>query len=397
MSYYYDEKDIAATLKRAIAQGASYEDVERLLKARNRKIDAGGAEMAQYKNDELTQQANDYLANRKTKSTVNLDRFKSAREQVAVENLRAAEEQHKRNYEGGIRSVNADAEDTQRALLGAYRHSTLADEELLAAIGLGKGNGMPASGYAESTRMETFLEYQNALANARKQTQKQKDELYARYLDAMDQSRSDYNNKKDTIEADYANKTVEQFNADRTYQLNKSAQERQANQWNQTFDAERADRAADEAKAEKEAVYASALQAFKQTGEITTQAQADILGLPIGTKTVERLGYEAENAFREKTYSREEEWHAQEMALKNRELNIRQSSASATKSSNKEFENAFELFKAVGQVITPQMEQALGIPMGTTYWQYVRQAQENNRAQQRADFDMGIYSNIYGY
>ncbi len=396
MSYYYDEKDIASTLKRAIAQGAPREDVQRLLTARNRKIDAGGAEMAQYKNDVLTQEANTYLASKATQPNVDLDSFKAAREQVAVENLRAAEARHKRNYDSGIRVLDVDADNTQRALYSAYRKSGLADEELLAAAGLGKGTGKASSGYGESARTATFLGYQNALADAQQQTQRQKDDLYGRYLDAMNASRSDYNNKRDAIEADYADKTISQYNADRTYELNKSAQEREANQWNQTFDAQREDRAADEARAAREAAYASALHAFEQTGEITTQAQADILGLPLGTKSVERQAYEAENAFREKSYTREQEWHAEEMALKNRELNMRKSSGGSSQASNKAFENAFNLFKAVGQVITPEMAEVLGIPLGTMYWQYVNGVNTDNRAQQRADFETGVYREMVG-
>ncbi len=402
MSYYYDEKDIAATLKRAIAQGASYDEVDRLLTARNRKIDAGGEATAQYRNDDLTREAETYLASRREHPSVDLEKFQAAREQAAADNLRSAQQTHSRNYNRGVKTAEADAQQREKELYSDYRRSAIGKEEALAASGLGRGAAAPSSGYGESARTATYLGYQNALAQVREQESKQKADLYAQYMDAMDESQRTYGDKRDEIAKDYANKSIDQQNADREYLLKESEHNSGVNQfnqkfdesvsqWNQEFDASRADAEAERADDAAQAEFDHVMQTFKETGRVDTQAQADILGLPIGTKTMARDTFEDESSHMWSTYTRDAEWHAEEMAYKNRALNTR-SSGGSSKVSNQTFENNYELFKAVGEVVTEDMSDVLGLPVGTQYWQYVESMSAGERAQKRLEFDTATYN-----
>lgn len=400
MSYYYDDKDIAATLKRAIAQGASYDEVDRLLNARNRKIDAGGAALAQYKNDDLTREAEAYLASRREHPGVDLEKFQAAREQAAADNLRSAGQSHFRNYSMGVKAAETDAQQREKELYNAYRRDAIGKEELLANGGLGRGAAAPSSGYGESARTATYLGYQNALAQVREQESRQKADLFAQYMDAMDESQRTYGDKRDAIAKDYADKHIDQLNADREYLLRESEHDVSVNQFNQTFDASRKDAAdartaAEAARADDaaQAKFDNAMQTFKETGRVTTQAEADILGLPVGTKTMARDAFEDDSTHMWSTYVRDLEWHAEEMAYKNRALNVKSSSGGggSSKVSNQVFENNYELFKAVGEVVTEEMSEVLGLPVGTQYWQYVESVAEGDRKQQEIDFETARY------
>lgn len=390
MSYYYDEKDIAATLKRAIAQGASYDEVDRLLKARNRKIDAGGAATAQYKNDDVTREAEAYLESRRTHPSVDLEKFKAAREQTAAENLRAAGQMHYRNYSAGLQAAQADTKQKEKALYNDYRRTAIGQEEALATAGLGRGQAAPSSGYGESARTATFLGYQNALAQARAQESDRKAELFTQYKNEMDESQRAYGDTMDAIAKDYADKSVQQQNADREYLLKESEHNAQVHQFNQEFDASREDGTYTRETDAAQVRFNEAMQTFKEMGIITTQAQADILGLPVGTKTMARDKYENDSALAWSDYTREAEWHAEEMAYKNRALSIKTSSGQ-TKVSNQQFENNYDLFKAVGKVVTKEMSAVLGLPIGTEYWQYVESVNESDMKKQQIEFETGNY------
>lgn len=419
MSYYvYDENDIAKTLKKAMAQGANYDEVKRLLTARNRKIEAGGAGMAQYKNDELTRDAEQYLADKAAKPRLDVTSLQTAREQVAAENLRDANKQHRAVYQSGVQRIDADARQEEKTAAADYRKSMLADNERLAALGLGRGHGKPTSGYGESMRTAAMLDYQNRLGAVRSAESEKKADAYAQYVKNLHESRQSYNAERGQIAKDSADTAVKQFNADRDYILEEGKHNTAVNQWNQSFDAEQAQlnkvnadksaqadfdnamslfektgEVATEAMAKalglpmgtKANGFSLMLQAFKETGEVTTEEMAAVLGLPLGTKTSARIASENQTGLDLAKLEQAQQWHEDDERYRQQVLSRSAASRASSGSSAKEkFNNMFNLFKAVGKVSTKEMSDVLGLPMGTEYWQYAHSQQEIN-------FETGVY------
>jgi len=388
MSYYYNENDIAKTLKRAIAQGASYDEVDRLLQARNRKIASGGAETAQYKNDALTQEAEAYLKSRRTHPSVDLEPLRAAREQVAAENLRAAEKQHRLAYNTGLAQVEKDKAAQKKEVLADYKRNTLSGEEGLAASGLGRGVGAPSSGYGESSRTAAYLNYQNALRTVREAAEQKKTALENEYAKQTSESLRHYGDKRDEIIADHADNSIAQQNADREFLLEESKHDADVNQWNQEFDASFLAGLKEEEADAKQSAFKNTLETFKETGVVSNEAEARVLGLPVGTRSLEREEFEDESERAWSVFDRNDAWHSEEMAYKYTQLQSRGSSSGV---SQEDFDNNYALFKAVGEVITQEMADALNLPVGTKYWQYVTGMLEAERAQQKTDFDTGTW------
>ena len=133
--------------------------------------------------------------------------------------------------------------------------------------------------------------------------------------------------------------------------------------------------------------FDNALNAFKATGVINTQEMADALGLPMGTKTLSREDFENQSTYMWSEYNRDLEWHEEEMRAK--EAAAAKKAASSGGSKGKDFDDYYNLFKAVGEVITKEMANALGLPMGTKYWQYVESQKESDRKDKETKFEIG--------
>ena len=413
MSYYaYDENDIAKSLKKAMAQGASYDEVKHLLTARNRKIDAGGEGMAQYKNDDLTQDAEAYLANKAAKPKLDVSSLQAAREQVAAQNLRDANNQHRSVYQGSVQRIEEDARKAEKAAAADYRKSELADSERLATLGLGRGKGAPTSGYGESMRTAAMLHYQNNLDAVRSAENEKKADAYAQYTKNLHESRQSYNAERDQIAKDSADTAVKQFNADREYTLEEGKHNTAANQWNQAFDAGQTEKKAQSSFDNAMALFEKTgevsteemaralglpvgtradsftlmLQTFKETGEVTTKEMSDVLGLPIGTKTSARIAFEAQDALDWAELEQSQQWHEDDENYRQQVLAQKKTTTGRSSSSaaDKNFNNMFNLFKAVGEVTTEEMSDVLGLPVGTQYWEYTQK-------QQRLEFELGTF------
>ena len=405
MSYSYKQENIADTLIRAMEQGASYDEVDYLLKQRNRKIENGGEAMAQYKNDDLTKDAQAYLERKITKPRLDLDAFRAAREETAAENLRLADKRSLHDYQSGINAIDRDAQKKRETLYADYRRDTLVGDEALAANGLGKAHGKPSSGYGETAKTAMYLGYQNALGQIDEKADEQKADLYADYQDRRDADRQTYAAARDAIAKETAQQSIDQFNDDREFLLDESKHNVENNHWNQEFDyaqkedaakrahdkemfalesAENREEAVREAQAKR---FDNALNAFKATGVINTQEMADALGLPMGTKTLSREDFENQSTYMWSEYNRDLEWHEEEMRAK--EAAAAKKAASSGGSKGKDFDDYYNLFKAVGEVITKEMANALGLPMGTKYWQYVESQKESDRKDKETKFEIG--------
>ena len=118
---------------------------------------------------------------------------------------------------------------------------------------------------------------------------------------------------------------------------------------------------------------------------VSTQEMADVLGLPIGTKTNERTEFEKQHELNWAEFNQAQQWHDDDEAYRASVLAQRKPVyVTKSTSSTQNFNNTFNLFKAVGEVVTEDMANALGLPMGTQYWQY-------SQAQQELDFETGAF------
>lgn len=391
MSYYdYDEKDIAKTLKKAMSQGAAYDDVKLLLDARNEKINAGGKDMEKYRNDSITLQARNYLESKlKNSRGYNVDKLYEARENAVAENLKIANRKNKSAFERADAETKKRYGDQRDNLKKAYRADALSDEERLAAMGLGKGiTNKPSSGYGESARANMFMGYQNSLYDSMAKENAERSANYENYVDAEDKSRTQYNDSMDEIYKQKASDSIEQYNKDREYDMSRNEADRAYNLKNQQYDRgvmesdrqyafdsdkEAYSREQDAYQREKEkndTEYERAINNFIKTGVVTDDRQAEILGLSKGTKTLEKE--KSDNSY--ELDKQKVAISAAKAASSGRKSG---SSGGSKSSSSSSFSNAYKLFQSIGYVATNEMSAALGVPIGTTYWQYDKQQQQN--------------------
>ena len=374
MSYYnYDEKDIASTLKKAMAQGAGYNEVKMLSDARKRKIQTSGGEFAKYNNDYLTQQADAYLASKNPMNyKTNVDHLYSAREKQAADSLRLANKKSKSEYKRGINEVASQYDAARKSLESAYKRNSLINEEQLASNGLGRGGAKnPSSGYGESSRVGMLANYQTNMMNMYANQAADNYKLLENYQTQLDNNKKEYNSEISSIYKDKTDDTISQIDKDRNYALNSSKADRDYNLKNQEFDNSVENEQYDRQVEASQTEYEKALNAFGKTGVVSDENQARILGVPVGTKTVEREEYESTKDLNERKFKSDEEQKQYERTHpKVTSTRSKSSSSSSSSSKSTEFNNAFKLFESIGYVIDENMAAILGIPVGTEYWKY---------------------------
>ncbi len=328
MDYYYDydKNDIAKSIQQAMDDYASPEVVKYLLNERNKKIDLD-LQYEKYRNDNVTKSAEEYIKRYAGTFDEDIDTLNQARGDAAAERLKEASERNLETYQAGILANNQAYEDARKGVYSAYRRSAFGNEEVLAANGLGRGiSNAPSSGFGETSRMAQNMAYQNDIYNLYKSQNDAQNALTSEYMQGERDALKEYNDTLSKI----ADERIEQA--------------KEGHEYRRELDKDRIAEAQLVSKTRTED-YSNALDLFKMTGIVQNEEQAQILGVPVGTTTAQEEQRAFENVLAKKEFENEQA----------RDL----------------FEHAYELFKAAGSVVSEQMAQILGIPVGTKYWEYV--------------------------
>lgn len=354
MSYYdYDPNDIALSIQRAIEERAEPEAVSYLLEQRNQKI-RENPQYAGYENDAVTRQAEDYIARYSASSnTEELDMLYEARRDLAAENLALAARQNAAAYQSGVADVQSAYADARQDLYSAYQRSALANEEVLASQGLGRGSANAASsGFGETSRMMQTTAYQNNLYNSYQDESAALGTLAGQYLENQNSAYQAYTDTLGELSSDYTQNLLAQRNADREYAYRLDQGRLEEQRYNREAQQQ-----------ETVAQYERALEQFRLTGVVENEEQANILGLSVGDTTADYENMLFSQNMEQMKFDSDEEQRAFENSLAEREFTSEQEQA--------QFERAYNLFKAIGNVQTEEMAEVLGVPVGTTYWDYV--------------------------
>lgn len=341
MNYYeYDKNNIAGALKKAINEKADPSAVKYLLDERNKKINTN-PEVAHYKNDALTKAAEEYV-NKYTGVENHVQRMYDARRDAAAMELELAGRRGEEVFLSGAEKVKNTFADARKDIYSAYRKNALSNEERLASAGLGRGiNKAASSGFGESARLAKDTAYQNSIYESHR------DEANAIGALASDYANSVYEADKKYAQsmADIADDTITRLDDNRDY-LYKMERDRVEDNRNITTDE-----------------YENALGKLKLTGKVTDERQAEILGLKVGDTTADYENIVFSNDLDMLKFEFEMEQTAFENSLAEKEFESKQHQDL--------FERAYKLFAAAGSVVSEQMAQVLGVPVGTQYWQYV--------------------------
>ncbi len=367
MSYYdYDPNDIALSIQKAIEERAEPEAVSYLLEQRNKKI-RENPQLAGYTNDAVTRQAEDYIARYTPARTEELDMLYEARRDMAAENLALAAKQNTAAYQSGAADVQSAYADTRQDLYSAYQRNALGNEEILASQGLGRGSANAASsGFGETSRMMQTAAYQNNLYNSYQDENAALGTLAGQYMENQNNAYQTYTDTLNELSADYAQNLLEQRNADREYAYKIDQGRLEEQRYNREAQQQ-----------ETAARYERALEQLKLTGVVENEEQANILGLSVGDTTADYEAMLFSQNMEQMKFDSEEEQRAFENSLAERKF--------ASEQEQGQFERAYNLFKAIGNVQTEEMASVLGVPVGTTYWDYVI-------AQRNADIDYLDYT-----
>ena len=352
MDYYYDydKNDIAKSIQQAMDDYASPEVVKYLLNERNKKIDLD-LQYEKYRNDNVTKSAEEYIKRYAGTFDEDIDTLNQARGDAAAERLKEASERNLETYQAGILANNQAYEDARKGVYSAYRRSAFGNEEVLAANGLGRGiSNAPSSGFGETSRMAQNMSYQNNIYNLYKNQNDAQNVLAAEYMQGERDALKEYNDTLLKIKAE----RIEQAKGDHEYR--------------RELDKDRIAEAQLVSKSRADD-YSNALDAFKATGVVQNEAQAEILGIPVGMTT-------AQYKFDMLEFETKEEQRAFENAITQQKF--------LNEQDNDLFERAYELFKATGSVVSEQMAQILGIPVGTKYWEYVVASKNASTSASRA-------------
>ena len=404
-NYTYDPENIAESLKKAMSQNADVSVVKYLNNARKEKIASGGAGTAMYKNDALTKAADEY---EKRFEKPDVSKLYEARRANLAEGLKNAHSAAKKAYDASVAAAGDDYSEARRLYVADEYKKGLNVEAGLARVGLGRGNANAAtSGVGESARVKMLADSGEGLRKLYKdeadtkqelsnQLSKQYNDAYEKYSDALDKTYADQvqdsldtdkNYQSNRLENLKLNDTRQESDRDFEFEKSKTFSENEYNKAYKAFEATgvitseaqaeilgipKGSESLDMAKVkreiateerkleldEKKLVFDQALELFSETGEVTSEEQADVLGLKVGDTTLdaEKLAFDI-------TYSQKK--------LDNEET------ATA-------FENAYSLFEAVGSVTTQAQADVLGIPVGTKYWKYVTDSVRANAAAQNA-------------
>lgn len=359
--YEYDEADIAKSLIKAMQTGAPKDEVRYYLDRRNEKI-ASSPAYAGYANDSVTRQAREYLRAEPETLYPEVDRLYDARRQRAADALQRAFDSNEADYHAGVDSMRRNYDDAR----AAYAHENLlasrASEEALAAQGLSRGAYQaPSSGYGETARLALALDSQNALQSLDADEREASDALSRDFRNKNAQALDTYADVLDNLESEQAAAIFAQRNADRDYGLKTDTLDTQNSQWEREFAYQKQQDAANQAYQADRDRRELAYQLFVDTGEVLTEAQAEALGIPVGTRTADfkQAVLEAELARRQFESETQEQ----------------------------RFRQAYDLFASAGSVLNEQMAQILGIPVGTPYWQYVIDLRQADLDSARAQTD----------
>ncbi|MBE7026106.1 MAG: hypothetical protein E7410_00850 [Ruminococcaceae bacterium] len=338
MGYYdYDKNDVAKSIQQAMDDYASPEVVKYLLNERNKKIDSD-LQYEKYRNDNVTKSAQEYIDRYSGAFGKDIDALYQAKSDAAAQRLAEASEKNLQTYNAGALANNQAYDDARKGVYSAYRRSAFGNEEMLAANGLGRGiSNAPSSGYGETSRMAQNMAYQNDVYNLYKGQNDAQNALVSEYMKGEREALGEYNAALTKL----ADERIEQAKEQREYR--------------RELDKDRIAEAQLVSKSRTQD-YSNALDAFKATGVVQNEEQSQILGIPVGMTTAQ---YKLDML----EFETKEEQRAFENAITQQKLlNEQQSDL---------FERAYELFKSAGSVVSEQMAQILGIPVGTKYWQYV--------------------------
>lgn len=341
MDYYYDydKNDVAKSIQQAMDDYASPEVVKYLLNERNKKIDLD-LQYEKYRNDSVTKSAKEYIDRYSGTFGEDIDALYQAKNDAAAEKLREASEKNLQTYKAGVLANNQAYEDARKGVYSAYRRSAFGNEEVLAANGLGRGiSNAPSSGFGETSRMAQNMAYQNDVYNLYKGQNDAQNALVGEYMKGERDALKEYNDTLSKI----ADERIEQAKEEREYR--------------RELDKDRIAEAQLVSKSKAED-YSNALDLFKMTGIVQNEEQAQILGVPVGIATAQEEQRAFENILAQKEFENEQA----------RDL----------------FERAYELFKATGSVVSEQMAQILGIPVGTKYWEYIIASKNASTSASRA-------------
>lgn len=274
----YDKNvDYGQLLRQAMEAGADRETVQSLL---NQRVEKALSEqgLTQYVNDELYRQTLQYLT---TAQSSQVDAYQTALERARAEAIAARENQTQQEVERlqGQENViyEQSATDREKAYATA-RLSALAQEEKLAALGLGRGTGAAVSGYQETSRIAQDTTLQNAI-----------NQVNLSETDALRSLAAEIRQARQTGLADVAELEEKYQMLYAEYELKKQEQEqqqqedlyqRQQDALNQYYDQLR------QQQEQEQLAYQQAFQRWQLTG-VVSQEDAPILGVPAGTKTAD--------------------------------------------------------------------------------------------------------------
>lgn len=352
--YNYDRNNIAKTLQKAMSNNADVTVVKYLNDVRKRKIADGGEEMSRYANDNLTRAADEYVESFRN---ANIEKINEARREAQKMSLQRAYDNIVSNYEAAEKSIEKSGSEARRAISASAHKDNVDTVDMLANLGLGGGAyANNKSGAAESAKvklasdaaekiMDTYNEEQSKKANAAQAAQSAMAAAEKEYMQNTDEAYSQLESDVLSGNDSWQERRIKQMELsadngrderDFDYTKEKDAYERAYNERKDAYEA---------AEKRQQQAFDNAMSAFEMTGVVSTEEQAEILGLPVGTKSefMENLAYQK--------------------TLDNAELE--------TVKQQQEFERNYNMFKDVGAVVSQSQAKVLGVPVGTQYWQYV--------------------------
>lgn len=316
-NYSYDEDNIAKKIIEVINESGDPNQVKYLNDERNRKIEEGGEATAVYKDDYVSRAAESYVKSFEEPDT---EKLFAARESVHADNLKRAYENAGVKLLHGKEENAKDASNKRRLYLAEANKKELDTEESLARLGLGKGIKRNASsGFGESARAYLLSDAAEKLTEIYDSERQENLKLEDEYIDKISDADNKYADNMDKL---YKDKTETEITTDKDNKDLRLSLIKENNDINETD-------------------FNNAMDLFIKTGTVETEEQAALLGLPVGTTSLE---------FEELAF---------EIAKEN------------TRASEEEFNQAFKVFSGAGVILTEEQADILGAPVGTHYWQYI--------------------------
>ncbi len=316
-NYSYDEENIAKKIIEVINESGDPNAVKYLNDERNRKIEEGGEATAGYKDDYISRAAESYIKSFEEPDT---DKLFKARETVHADNLKKAYQNAGVSLSRGKEENAKAASNKRRLYLADANKKELDTEEALARLGLGKGvKNRASSGFGESARLSLLSDAAEKLNEIYDSERQENLKLEDDYLNKITEAEKAYSEGMDNVYKDKTDTEIKKDTDNKDLRLSLIKENNALNK-------------------DK---FNNAFEAFVKTGAVKNEAQAEILGVPVGTTSVE---YE-KLAF--------------EIAKEN------------TRASEEAFNEAFKMFEGSGVILTQAQAEILGAPVGTQYWPYI--------------------------